>query len=227
MNINSIDYRSKYLKYKAKYLLLKELEGGVVSDEEESKIPKEIARAASGINVMELLLLKPFLEELDDLAQANKQEAKKEFIKAKKAVAATANAKDKTELALINLTDKNVKEADTAVRAAIQVVKQKDPNFIKKNQVRQEKAKAARESKEEAGTKLRTEREARRQAKQDSNEDFETKIDLFSDNAFDSSVDDDRIDGQGTVNRQAVPTKRGTDPKSLPPRNTVMNKKTN
>jgi hypothetical protein len=125
MNINKIDYRSKYLKYKAKYLLLKELEGGGDEEEEaaaaevaektEAKIPKDIARAASGINVRELLSLKPFLEKLDDLAQARKQEAQTAVAKARTVAAASSAAVSAITQVESNPTSKNLEIAKQAV----------------------------------------------------------------------------------------------------------------
>jgi hypothetical protein len=125
MNINNIDYRSKYLKYKAKYVLLKELEGGREEGEGEdmptmaSKMSSKVVNAAASLNLMELNDLLPLIQKLDMDAKVEKKKIKKQakalLKQADEAVTATSNAVSALEEVNKNPSQVNLDKATDAV----------------------------------------------------------------------------------------------------------------
>jgi hypothetical protein len=112
MNINNIDYKTKYLKYKTKYLSLKELEGG--GDEGDKN--HYIDPGFINIDVLRQIYYKEYIE-----ADKAMKEAKQKLVEAK------------TELVQVEAA------ANDAVIGAQAKVDEKQDDFDKKVQDRQEK----------------------------------------------------------------------------------------
>jgi hypothetical protein len=200
MNINNIDYRSKYLKYKSKYLLLKELEGGDVDDTEAPKYSKEIMNAASAINLRELLSLKPFIEQLDVMAQANKQVAKAELREAKEAASTIADAATAVQRAVDTKNPEDVKAAleaakdlktpkefrsftEEAARPKKNLSDKDKLDLIAKVKQGKQSSKKARniyvQENKEKGDQVRKDRDEKRKARNESESDSDEATNMF------------------------------------------------
>jgi hypothetical protein len=225
MNINNIDYRSKYLKYKAKYVLLKELEGGGGEGEDmptmASKMSSKITNAATSLNLMELNDLLPFIRELDRKAKDDKKQYKKQAQEAKKNAEVTSNAVSALEEVEQNPSVANVNRAKGAVEE-LELELASKPTGVKINKAQEAKDKFIQGNKLKADI-VRAERNARKESRKSDDESLDKASNLFQTLTSDSETPTESDTNKAlrlsaAEDRQRKQQQRGKDPKSIPSR---------